>query len=177
MTSLIYESNNNDIKIIDLSKEYTDYKDDIPYAIVTNLSEDELVDKLGDKIEQYSPYIILTHAMYKAMRKSFLNDERERLRDIKYHDACSLDSALFLVDEMANPVRVCESIYTMDCILKRMRELPHKIGPRVYKRYVIGFTVKEIAEQENSNIWVILKCLERALPDIHDIFVEMGVAA
>ena len=177
MKSLIYVSDNNDIKIIDLRKEYSGYNEDIPYAIVTNLSENELAEKLGDDIEQYSPYIILTRAMYKAMRNSFLNDERERLRNIKYHDAFALDAAMCLVDEFANPVFICESLYTLDCIYKRMRELPGDIGPRVFKKYVFGFTAREIAVQEGTSYAEVRKCIFRAKPDIHDIFVEMGVVA
>ena len=177
MNSIIYETEDRTIKVIDLRKEYTDYKEDIPYAIVTNLSEEKLKEVLGNELKQYSPYVILSRAMYKAMRNSFLNDERERLRNIKYHDAFALDAAMCLVNELADPALICESLYTMDCILNKIRELPKKVGPRVYKRYVVGFTIKEIAEQESTNIWVILKSIERAMPDIHDIFVEMEVVA
>ena len=53
-------SDNNTIKILDLSIEYPEYKDDIPYAIVTNLSDDEIKEQLGKEIEQYSPYVTIT---------------------------------------------------------------------------------------------------------------------
>lgn len=177
MRSIIYETEDRTIKVIDLSKEYPEYKDGIPYAIVTNLSEDELVEKFGDEIEQYSPYVILTRAMYKAMRNSFLNDERERLRNIKYHDAFALDAALCLVNEFADPALICESLYTMDCIFKRIKELPRDTGPRVYKKYVIGFTTREIAAQEGTTFEEVRKCIFRAKPALRNIFVEMEVVA
>lgn len=175
MNSLIYASEYNKVRVIDLNKEYDCSNLEIPYAIVTDLLEVCLKRAYPNVIKKYRPYVLLTVEMYEAMYDSQKNDHREHFREGNLHDSLSLEAAMSLVDEFSSPVRICESLYTLDCIFKKMRELPHKIGPRVYKRYVIGFTVREIAEQENSNIWVVLKCLERALPDIHDIFVEEGV--
>lgn len=177
MNSIIYFSENNKIKVIDLRKEYNGYKDNIPFAIVTDLSEDELISQLGNAIEQFSPYVILTNAMYTAMRNSFLNDERERLRNIKYHNACTFDEALCLIDEYADPAVFCESVYTMNCILERIKELPGDIGLRVFKRYIIGFSAREIATQEGTSFDEVRKSIYRAKPDIHNIFVDLEVVA
>ena len=177
MNSLIYTSEYNKVRVIDLNKEYDCNNLEIPYAIVTDLLPVCLKKAYSNVLDKYCPHVILTLEMFEAMYGSHKNDHREHFREGNLHDSLSLEAAMSLVDEFSNPVRICESMYTLDCIFKKMRELPHKVGPRVYKRYVIGFTVQEIAEQENSNIWVVLKCLERALPDIRDIFVEMGVVA
>jgi hypothetical protein len=63
MQSIIYISNNDDFLVIDLAKEYSNYKDSIPYAIVTDLSEEYLNTTYGDEIKEFTPFIILTHEM------------------------------------------------------------------------------------------------------------------
>lgn len=164
--------------IIDLAAEYPGYRDDIPYAIVTELSEDEFEAAFGKEIEMYRPFVILTKDMYKAIVMSGLNNERERWRDIMLHDPFALESsALLLVDEMSSPARICESIFTMECIFAKMRKLPNSAGIRIYKRYVIGYSSREIAEQEGTTFDEVRKCIYRAKPEVHDIFVELGVVA
>lgn len=177
MRSKIYESINSDFKVLDLRKEYKGYNEEIPYAIVTDLSEKELIANCGDEIKDFQPYVILTRKMYKAMRISFLNDERERLRDLLYHDAFAMESATALIDELSNPVRICESLYTMDEIFKRLNSLPDHEGSRVYRHYVVGFTIREIAEQDGVNKSAIYQSIYVAMPKVHDIFVELGVVA
>ena len=177
MRSIIYESVNNDFQIIDLKKEYKGYKEDIRYAIVTDLPEDKLHKAYEEVINGYCPFVIITFEMCAAMEESFHNDERERWRDRFLHDDLSLEAAMFLVDEMANPVRISESLFTMECIFSRMRELPYKAGPRVYKKYVIGFTNREIAKQEGITFEEVRKSIYRAKPELRRIFVELGVVA
>ena len=177
MNSIIYESVNNDFQIIDLKKEYTDYSDDVPFAIVTDLPEATLHETYDDIIKKYRPFVIISFKMRDAMNESFLNDDRERFRDRALHDTMSLEAAMFVIDELSNPVRICESLLVMDYIFRKMRELPNDAGPRIYKKYVIGFTSREIAAQEGTSFEEVRKSIYRAKPELRKIFVELGVVA
>jgi hypothetical protein len=177
MRSIIYESDNNDFQIIDLKKEYRGYREDIRYAIVTDLSEAELHKIYEDVIGEYSPFIIITVEMLCAMEESFANDERERWRDRYLHDVLSVEAAMFLVDELSNPVRISESVFNMEIIIARMKELPNNAGKRMYKKYIIGFTAREIAKQEGISFEEVRKSIYRAKPELHKVFVELGVVA
>ncbi len=177
MHSKIYVSENNDFKVLDLRKEYKNYTEDIPFAIVTDLDEEDLIDEYGDVIDSFYPYVLLTNDMYEAMRDSFLNDERERLRDILFHDAFAMESAMELIDEYSNPVRICESIFNLEELFKKMRQFPDNEGSRIYKRYVIGYTAREIAQQEGVSHWSVHASIFRAKPKVREIFVALGVAA
>ena len=55
-------------KVIDLQKEYMHYKEDIIWAIATDISEEELMQKYSTVIKQYEPFILLTKAQYMVMR-------------------------------------------------------------------------------------------------------------
>ena len=163
--------------VIDLASEYPGYKDDIPYAIVTELSEAEFEAAFGKEIDVYRPYLILTKEMYKEFVTSGLNNERERLRDLLFNESISFESAIMLIDELSNPVRICESRYTLKCFFEMLNALPDNEGSRIYKRYVIGFTAREIAKQEGVSHWSVRASIVRAKPKVHDIFVELGVVA
>jgi len=177
MNSRIYVSENNDFKVLDLRKEYKNYAEDIPFAIVTDLDEEDLIDEYGDVIDTFYPYVLLTNDMYQAMRESFLNDDRERKRDLLFHDAFAMEVGSLLIDEMANPVRICESLFNMEELFKKMRELPDHEGSRVYRHYVVGLTIREIAEQDGVFWTAIYQSINVAKPKVHRFFVELGVAA
>lgn len=177
MRSIIYESDNNDFQIIDLKKEYRGYRDDTRYAIVTDLPEAVLHRDYEDIISEYCPFIILTVEMLNAMEESFSNDERERWRDRYLHDALSLEAAMLLVDELSNPVRISESVFNMEIIIARMKELPNNAGVRMYKKYIIGFTSREIAKQEGTSFEEVRKSIFRAKPELRKVFIELGVVA
>ena len=164
--------------IINLETEYHGYTGDIPYAIVTDLSEKEFLANFGEETKSFRPCIFLTGKMYSAFLDYDKNEHREHTREGDYHDAFAFESsALLLVDEMANPARICESKFTLACIFKKLRALPDNEGSRIYKRYVIGYTAREIAQQEGVSHWSVRASIVRAKPKVHDIFVELGVAA
>lgn len=177
MQSKIYVSDNNDFKVLDLRKEYKNYSDDIPFAIVTDMDEENLIDEYGDVLDTFYPYVILSTKMYQAMRESFLNDDRERKRDILFHDAFAIDVDSFLIDELSNPVRICESLFTMNAIFAEMEKLPERAGFFIYQKYIVGYSSREIAEQEGITKWAVWKSILRAKPAVLRIFVEQGVAA
>ncbi len=177
MQSIIFETEDKVIRVIDLNKEYNGNNEEIPFAIVTDLSEAALKSEHHDVIEQFCPYVIITSKMYEAMRESFLNDHRERMRDTYLHDAYSLEAAICMIDEFSNPVRICESLYTMDCLFERMRTLPNGAGSNIYKKYVIGYSIAEIAKMKGVEYQEVQKSIYRSLSELHDIFAELGVAA
>ena len=164
-------------RIIDLATEYPGYHDDIPYAIVTELTEEEFNSQFGEETKAYKPCIFLSKAMYAAIIGSRLCDERERLRDIFYHEALPLETVFTLVDEMASPSRICESLFTIEEIFRMMKALPDHQGSRIYRHCVVGYSIKEIAAQDGVIKSAIYQSIAIGKPKVHEIFVKMGVVA
>ena len=78
--------------VLDLKKEYRGalpYTDKVKYAIVSDLSEEELASV--EVLNKYRPYVVITTAMYNVIRESNQNDEREHKRAYRYHDAFAID--------------------------------------------------------------------------------------
>lgn len=170
MNSIIYISNNDDFLVIDLAKEYSNYNDSIPYAIVTDLSEEYLNTTYGDEIKEYTPFIILTQEMFEAMEESFINDERERARGYYYHTPTSAEDIDVPADEMSDPAFALEANETAMSIIKRMKSLPRTEGSRLYMKYVLGMEADEIARLEKVCPEAIRNSLRRGLAHVYQLF-------
>ena len=165
-------------KVIDLVKEYggeSSYTGEEKFAIATNLPEKVLMKHFSTELEQYSPFVIITTEMYDAISECNANDNRERIRCIKFHEVMTQDLEASLIDEFSSPVRICESKYIYSLIRDRISELPELERSRL-NQFVRGYTAKEIAEREGSDIFTVWKCLQRARFAVHNLLVECGVA-
>ena len=56
-------------KIIDLAKEYEGFTGDIQYAIVTDLTEEELEARYGEELTDFHPFVILSGEMFNVMNE------------------------------------------------------------------------------------------------------------
>ena len=163
---------------IDLAEEYggaSSYVGEKAYAIATNLSEKELLATFSDELNPYKPYLLITGEMYKAIKELEYNDERERKREAMYHDSFSIVPEIYLLDELANPVIICESIQNLNYIYKRMMKLPDHQGSRVYKNCILGFTPKELSQLEGVSVQAICKSIALGKYALHKVFVKCGV--
>ncbi len=69
-----------DCKVIDLTYEYPRYTGNERYAIVTDLSEEELSDMYEDKLSEFRPYLLLSRAMGVAILLYQRNEDKYRKR-------------------------------------------------------------------------------------------------
>ena len=69
-----------DCKVINLEIEYEGYIGEERYAIITDLSEEELDSKYQEELSKYRPFIILSRAMGLAIREHQRNNEKFRKR-------------------------------------------------------------------------------------------------
>ena len=76
--SALDEQFKKDCKVINLKYEYPGYTGVEQWAIITDLSEDELCTKYAEQVDPFSPYIILTTS-FGAVRDSSLTRTRTRL--------------------------------------------------------------------------------------------------
>ena len=182
MAEEFYEENektfDGDYLVIDLIDEYgAAYTGKEKFAVATDLSEEELLETYGQELEPYTPFLMITRQMYAAFRKTNTNDERERKRESLYHDAFALDSGTPPVEKQLDTTSRCESGQVMECLLKKMRGLPRTIGPRLYKRYILGLTTEEIAKQEGKQVRTVQASLQRGRAAMLKAFEECGVVS
>ena len=167
--------NANEYKVVDLTQEYKGFVGEETYAVVTDLSADELNSKYREELNKYRPFVILTNEMYKVFTESKKNDERERKRDQLYHDPSALEYAADPDNEKTDPALMYDTTLTYEYIINKMKELPGLEGSRMYKKYILGKTTEEIAQEEGINVVTIRKCISRAKKHLLKVFRECGV--
>ena len=145
------------------------------YAIATNRSLSFLKRHFADELSQYEPFILITMEMYEAIKESHDNDRREHIRDVRYHEVMTEELENLLIDELASPVRICESHFIWSLIDETMAYLPSTERSRL-DRFIRGFTPQEIAEQDNADIFAVWKSLQRAREVMRNSFEGYGVA-
>ena len=175
MTSIIYKSVNNDFQVIDLNKEYDGYTGSYPFAIATELSEEELNSRYANEISAYRPFIIINNEMLEAMKDSDKNDDREHKREALFHDSFTFDYGNEPLDEASDVVCISDSQYNMQYIIDKMLALPDNIGLRLYKKVILHMSVKEIAKEEGTTKRAVFYSIRRAKEAMRDVFAECGV--
>lgn len=180
MSSIVIINHNPEFKVIDLEKEYagaTPFVGKEHYAVVSDLTEEELTASFSKELEPYEPFVIISREMYSAMLETHRNDNREHWRDMFCHDSFAFDMEKLPIDWKTDPALICESIQTVEYILAKMMELPEHQGLRLYDKYIIGYSTKEIAIKDGVSKHSVRTGVRRAKHKIYGAFVEMGVVA
>ena len=180
MNTIVKISPNKEYMVIDLVKEYagsTAFVGTEHYAIVTDLSEENLNSAFSQELKPYKPYVIISREMYRAMQETHRNDSREHWRDKFCHDTFAIEMEKLPINWKADPALICESIQTVEYILAKMMELPEHQGLRLYDKYIVGYTTNEIAHKEGVSKGSVRKRSKLAKQKIRDVFVECEVVA
>ena len=77
-----------DCKVINLEIEYKGYIGEERYAIITDLSEDELNARYGKEIEKYKPFVILTKEMGEVFTEYENNEKKYEMRNKRNESLC-----------------------------------------------------------------------------------------
>lgn len=73
----------DDCKVIKLEAEYAGYTGDEKYAVITDLSSDELEALYSKELNRFRPYIILTREMGEVIREYHRNNEKFAKREAR----------------------------------------------------------------------------------------------
>lgn len=73
-------------EVINLKYEYDGYNGDISWAIISNLTEDEILEKYRSIIGDYMPFIILPSAFGEVRDEYRRNEKKFQMRAIRKHD-------------------------------------------------------------------------------------------
>ena len=80
-----------DCKLINLKYEYTGYIEQEKWAIVSELSEQELFEKYPDEVKKYIPFVLLSVEQGKAIQAYNRNEDKYRKRQNNNSDAFGYD--------------------------------------------------------------------------------------
>ena len=156
------EQFNNDCKIIEFKYEYPGYTDDIPFGIITALTEEELKGKYGEILNAYRPFILLDTS-YGEVRADYIrNQDKHNKRQgrrgsyFEYdayteHCHCELLCGGFEDDSITK--------YALQAAIAKLTPIQQE---DVISFFILGMSVKEIAQKRGVTPQAISISIENA---------------
>lgn len=181
----------SECKVIDLRFEYVGYNGAEKYAIVTDLTKEELLAKYPDVICQYTPFVLLSILHGEVIRDFHRNEDKFQKRDLRnhnlyggYEDGISERSYREFVTTYEDPVhQAIREAYELEmeqmhqCNILKVRKTLSLMKPiqkeRLYKSVVEGMSAREIAREEGVHHSTVLKSLEAAKNNFKKIFEKL----
>lgn len=168
---------NRECKLINLRYEYTGYTNDIQWAIVTELSEEEILQKYPEEIKQYIPFIRLSVSQGEVFEDSKRNENKYRMRekrcghifDITDDDLENYHPELIVTDTEDTLTRKDE-VKTVQTALNTLSKSNRE---RVYKFFFLGMNYSEIARDEGLCESSIRRSIENSVKKLKTFYEKM----
>lgn len=174
-------------KLINLRYEYTGYTGTERWAIITELSENELLQKYPDVVGRYMPFVMLSVAQGNVIDEAHRNDDKYAKRSkrtidsYEYDDNTSQQFHKELVMPYIDPIEAeeiqeLEQLKTIQRNLEimKVREILAKLQPvqrqRLIKYILEGKTVRQIATEEGTYHSSVSKSITAAIKNFKKFY-------
>lgn len=171
--SALYEQFNRDCQVIELKYEYPGYVGYEKYAIVTDLSTEEL-EKYSEILSAYSPYMVVGTYFAEARREFRRNEKKHEMRSLRGH--------FFAIDanfdehhpEMATTdylesLILAEQNKELEAAISQLSEIQRK---RLLEYFFAEKTYRTIAAEEGVDHRAVNRSVESALRTLRKILDE-----
>ncbi|MEE0992335.1 MAG: sigma-70 family RNA polymerase sigma factor [Bacteroidales bacterium] len=163
-----------DCKIINLKYEYTGYKDDVQWAIVTELSEEEILQKYPEEIKPYVPFIRLSVSQGEVFEEGTRYENKCRMREVR--TGCSFDISdeefakyhhELIVNDTEESLVKKEELKMLEKALSTLSDVQRS---RIYKHFFLQMTYSEISKEEGVNRSSIRESIEQTLKKLKKFY-------
>ena len=153
-------------KVINLSYEYPGYTGKEKWAIITDLTEEELSEKYDEIISSYRPFILLS-SLFGSVRADFIRNEdkfsKRAKRSISIFDF-SEEIEEHHLDVAANDLEVdafsYESSEQVQAAIAQLKSIQRE---RLIKYFFEGKTLLQIAAEEGKSYSTVYESYQTAL--------------
>lgn len=172
----------NEFKVINLKYEYEGYIGEEQWAIISELSEKELLEKYPDIISRYIPFVLLSVEQGKAVYEFRRNESKFYKRSLNNEDAFGYDDELtgifhsevvvpdFVEQQITEEYEEARNQLKMKLLNKALSSLTEKQYKYLIARYVSNKSAREIAKEEGVAHQVIDRHLNAAVKKIRKVF-------
>lgn len=172
--SVLDEQFKNDCKTINLKYEYPGYVGYEQWAIITDLSEEELKAKYSEQIAPFRPFVILS-ASFGTVRDDFRrNEKKHHMRAVRSGHAFD-----FSEDTEEHHTEIATNTLEDDFLyleeVEELRKAIQQLKPiqreRLVKYFFQGKSSREIAKEEGVNYSKVDKSIAAAIKNLKKILV------
>ena len=169
-------------KVINLKYEYHGYIGDEQYAIVSELSEAELLEKYPDIIQMYVPFVLLSVEQGRVLEEFDRNEDKFEKRQKRDKDILRfaedeterLHSRLIEEDFVDAIVRAETWRFECDALEKAFEVLTPVQNRRIIKYCVQGRSLREIAREEEVCFSMVDKSVKSGLEKMRKYLYSAG---
>ncbi|MGN0487669.1 MAG: sigma-70 family RNA polymerase sigma factor [Ruminococcus sp.] len=167
-------------QVIELKYEYPGYTGFENWAIISNLSENELMEEYQEIVTQYTPFLLLSFEQGQAINIFKNNEDKHRKRMCRTTDIFGYDDELFsqFHNEMPNycdnPETLREQEWEKQIREKQIITLREGIDSltEIQKRRIIavffnGKTTREIAKDEGVYHSAVVRSISQSLKKLN----------
>ena len=157
-------------KVINMKYEYNGYTGNEQWAIISELTEDEILEKYLPLLSGYFPFIVLTPAFGEVRDEFRRNEKKHRMRYIRSVDSYNLedgDIELYHPELISNDFerqffkRVeAQALHNAIALLKPIQK------ERLIKYYFEGKSTRLIAKDEGVSHQIVSKSISAALNNL-----------
>lgn len=184
-----FEQFKKECKLIYLDREYNGFIGSQKWAIITDLSEEELKQKYVAVLGKYIPYILLSKAQGEPILESNRNNHKHEMRNKRTTEPFDYDDELLplfhsellsFVDPLEEKDRLIERVKDeneLDELIEKVRKTLSLMKPiqrdRLIKNVVRGLSSRKIAKEEGVNYSTVDKSIKAAKKNFRRIFEKL----
>ena len=160
-------------EIVNLGYEYPGMTGGVKWAVITDLSQQELEEKYGAELSGYRPFVIMTSDQGEAFHEYDRNENKHDMRRMRHHDFWGYEegtteycNSVFSTEEPEDAV--IERIES-ELLIKAIDKLPEKQRRRCKLYFLLGMSEEEIAAFEGVSHQKVSVSLNKALVRLRKI--------
>ncbi len=178
-----------DCKLIYLDREYNGFIGSQKWAIITDLSEEELKQKYVAVLGKYIPYILLSKAQGEPILESIRNNHKHEMRSKRTTEPFDYDDELLplfhselllFVDPLEEKEKIIERLkeeHALDELIIKVQKVLSLMKPiqrdRLIKNVVRGLSSRKIAKEEGVNYSTVDKSIKAAKKNFRSIYEQL----
>ncbi len=157
-------------KVINLKYEYPGYKGNTQWAIITDLSENELLYKYSNEIKPFSPFIRIPLSQGEVFNEFHRNEDKFQKRNKNNGHIFDLVDGEFEIHHKELAINDLEDRMILNFELSKLQFAINRLNPipkqRLLKYYFMDKTIRQIAKEEGVNISAVNKSILSALENL-----------
>ena len=141
-------------KVINLTYEYPGYTGIEQWAIITDLSEEELCAKYAEQVATFRPFVVLSSAFGKVRDTYIRNEHKHEMRRKLYGDVYSAEDGIEAYHPELIENDLLETIVQkeeMDFIKVAINTLSELQKSRIVRYFFQEKTLQEIADEDKTS--------------------------
>ncbi|MDD3416977.1 MAG: sigma-70 family RNA polymerase sigma factor [Clostridia bacterium] len=168
-------------KLINLKYEYYGYAGDEKWAIVSELSKEELMEKYPELVEKYIPFVLLSVKQGEAINEYNRIEDKHRKRRVNNELGFGFDEVTeyahpeliqpnFIEKQMEEDFDKERESSKMRLFAEAMNSLTEKQSKYATLRFIKGMSARDIAKEEGISHQAVEKHINAAIKKFQNTF-------